>query len=224
MKIILSASILSINFLNIRNIIDIIIKCNIKHLHLDIMDGIFVPNISFGYQIINNIRKYFKYEIEIHLMTINPDNNIEFLKNSKINSLLVHYESCNNLHKTIGNIKKYGIKSGVVINPNTPIFLLKDIIYDLDIITIMTVNPGFGGQNFIEQSYSKIKETKNMIEKTGSKALIEVDGGININNIKNIIKSGANIIVIGSYIFSNTNNEFIYNKLKNIINYIKKCG
>lgn len=221
MKKILSPSILSINFLNIKNILKIINTHNLEYLHLDIMDGVFVPNISFGSQIVYNIREFFSKKIEVHLMTINPEKHIEIFKKNKIDSLIIHYEACNNLHKTINIIKKYGIKSGIAINPNTPINVLNNIICELDIITIMSVNPGFGGQKFIEKSYSKIKETKKLIEESGSKALIEVDGGINIKNIKDIISSGADILVIGNCIFSNSNNELISKKLKDMINLIK---
>lgn len=217
----ISASILSINIFNIKNIINIINNNKLKNLHLDVMDGIFVPNISFGYQIINNIRKYFIYKIEVHLMTINPDNHIEILKKSKIDSIIVHYETCNHLHKTINTIKKYGIKSGIAINPHTPIILLNDIICDVDIITIMSVNPGFGGQKFIQQSYVKITDIKNMIKKRKSQAIVKVDGGVNISNIKNIIKSGADQVIIGSSVFSNEKTELIDKKLNNIIDHIK---
>lgn len=217
MNIILSASILSIDFYYLNKILNILNNSNIEYLHIDIMDGIFVPNISFGIQILSNIRKHFLKKIDIHLMIMNPEEFIKKLVNYNINSILIHYENSYHLHRTINLIKEMNIKVGVVINPHTPVSLIIDIINEIDIITIMSVNPGFSAQKFIYQTLSKIEQAKNLIIKNKSKTIIEVDGGININNIINIIKKGADKLVIGNGFFYNKETHLNINNMNDII-------
>lgn len=208
----IAPSILSIDFSNLKYEIEKLNKSKCDLLHIDIMDGVFVNNISFGTPILNVISKFSIKPIEVHLMIINPEYYFNILKKNKVNNIIVHYEICHHLHKTICIIKEMGMQAGVAINPHTPINLLNDIIYDIDIITLMSVNPGFGGQKFIKQTYSKIENLKKLILKKNLNTLIEVDGGVNMDNIQLIVKKGADILVIGNAIFSNKNtNEIISN-------------
>lgn len=217
MKKIIAPSILSIDFSNLKYEIEKLNYSDCDWLHIDIMDGVFVKNISFGTPILNIISKYSKKPMDVHLMIFNPEYYFEILQNNKVNNVIIHYETCNNLHENLFLIKKMGMKSGVAINPHTPVNMLNDIISYVDIVTLMSVNPGFGGQKFIEQTYSKIEELKNIIIKKNSNALIEVDGGINIENIKLIVEKGADILVIGNAIFSNKNTNKIISDFKKII-------
>lgn len=169
--------------------------------HLDIMDGVFVPNISYGTPVIKAVKKHAKKPFDVHLMIVDPDRYIEDFQNAGADILTVHYETCNHLHRTVQNIKSKGMKAGVSLNPHTPVHLLKDIIADLDLVLIMSVNPGFGGQKFIPNSINKIKELKQLIIHTNSKALIEVDGGVDNTNAKTLVDAGCDVLVSGSYIF-----------------------
>lgn len=219
-KKILAASILSIDFYNIKNIIKILNNTSVDLVHIDIMDGIFVNNISFGFPIINIFKKYTKKSIDIHLMIENPEKYINNFKNYKVNNISIHYESCKHLHKILNKIKSFNIKTGVALNPHTPIHLLNDIIHDIDILLLMSVNPGFSGQTFIEHTFNKIKDAKNLINKKNASTLIEIDGGINLNNLNKLSESYADIFVIGNQIFSEKDPYKIINKinfmLKNI--------
>ncbi len=169
--------------------------------HLDIMDGVFVPNISFGMPVIEAIAKHAKKPLDTHLMIVDPDRYIKTFAALGVHHLTVHYEACPHLHRTLQAIKAEGMKAGVALNPHTPVHLLEDIIQDIDIVILMSVNPGFGGQSFIENTYQKIRELKSMIVHKHSKALIEIDGGVNAGNAAKLTSAGADILVAGSFVF-----------------------
>jgi len=201
----ISPSLLSADFGNLQKDIEMINQSEADWFHLDIMDGVFVPNISFGFPVIKFIKKHAKKPLDVHLMIVNPDRYIEDFQKAGADLLTVHYETCNHLHRTVQNIKSKGMKAGVSLNPHTPVHLLKDIIADLDLVLIMSVNPGFGGQKFIPNTIDKIKELKELIIQKNSNALIEVDGGVDNTNAKLLIDSGCNVLVAGSYIFGSEN-------------------
>lgn len=170
--------------------------------HLDVMDGMFVPNISFGFPVIEKIALIARKPLDVHLMIVDPDRYIERFKKIGASLISVHYEACNNLHRTIHAISDLGCKAGVVLNPHTPVHLLQDIIHDVDLVLIMSVNPGFGGQKFIENSIPKIDWLKSMIQATKSHAMIEVDGGVDMENAPRLLKAGTDVLVAGNTIFS----------------------
>jgi ribulose-phosphate 3-epimerase len=185
--------------------------------HIDIMDGVFVPNISFGMPVLKAITKHATKPIDVHLMIINPDQYIETFAALGANILTVHYEACNHLHRTIQAIKAAGMKAGVALNPHTPVAVLEDIIADLDLVCIMSVNPGFGGQSFIENTYKKVSQLKHLIEFTASNCQIEIDGGVTDLNANKLIEAGANVLVAGSYVFGSEDPTGTIADLKNII-------
>jgi ribulose-phosphate 3-epimerase len=201
----ISPSLLSADFGNLQKDIEMINQSEADWFHLDIMDGVFVPNISFGFPVIKFIKKHAKKPLDVHLMIVDPDRYIEDFQKAGADLLTVHYETCNHLHRTIQNIKSKKMKAGVSLNPHTPVNLLKDIIADLDLVLIMSVNPGFGGQKFIPNTIDKIKELKELIIQKNSNALIEVDGGIDNKNAKILIEAGCDVLVAGSYIFGSQN-------------------
>ena len=201
MKHIISPSFLSADFGELNKDIDLINNSVAEWFHLDIMDGVFVPNISFGMPIIKQIRSKTTKTLDVHLMIVEPQRYIKEFKEAGANILTVHYEACNHLHRTIQAIKAEGMKAGVALNPHTPVSLLEHIISDIDMVLIMSVNPGFGGQSFIENTYNKIKELKSLISRKQSNTLIEVDGGVNGDNAKQLLNAGVNILVSGNYIF-----------------------
>ncbi len=215
-KPIISPSILSADFSDLWKAIHQINNSSAEWIHLDIMDGNFVPNISFGMPVIKSIRKLTDKVFDAHLMIEKPERYIHNFKLIGVDVLTVHYETQIHLHRTIDLIKKIGMKAGVAINPHTPVLLLKDIIQELDLVLIMSVNPGFSGQSFIEHTYRKIQETKELIQQTGSKALIEVDGGVHDKNAKKIIEAGADILVAASYIFHHENPLKAIDNLRNV--------
>jgi ribulose-phosphate 3-epimerase len=203
-KTIIAPSILSADFANLEKTFEMLNKSEAEWIHLDIMDGNFVPNISFGMPVIKSLRKLSKKVFDAHLMIEKPERYLHNLKVVGIDVLTVHYETQTHLHRTIDLIKKIGMKAGVALNPHTPVSLLKDVIKDLDLVLIMSVNPGFSGQKFIENTYDKIAEAKEMIVASGSNALIQVDGGVNNENAPKIIEAGADVLVAASYIFHHT--------------------
>ena len=213
-QILIAPSFLSANFLNLQSDIEMINKSEADWFHLDIMDGSFVPNISFGFPIIKQINQLSQKPLDVHLMIIEPDKYIKKFKEVGTNILTVHYEACNHLHRTIQNIKQEGMKAGVAINPHTPVDLLIDIIQDIDVVLIMSVNPGFGGQKFIENTYSKIKRLKQIIAEKEANTLIEIDGGVNLQNSKKLIEAGANVLIAGSSVFKSNNPVETIRKLK----------
>jgi len=216
MKHLISPSLLSADFGNLQRDIEMINKSEADWFHLDIMDGVFVPNISFGFPVIKFIKKHAKKPLDVHLMIIDPDRYIEQFQKAGADILTVHIETCNHLHRTIQNIKSLGMKAGVSLNPHTPINLLEDIIADLDLVLIMSVNPGFGGQKFIPNALDKIKKLKKLINEKKSTALIEVDGGVDGTNAKQLIDAGCDVLVAGNYIFGSEDQLKTISELKHI--------
>lgn len=211
----IAPSILTADFLHLQSECEMLNESKADWFHLDVMDGRFVPNISFGMSIIKQIRKTTSRFFDVHLMILEPEKYVEEFKDAGANSLTVHLEACAHLHRNIQQIKSLEMKAAVAINPATPIFLLQDIITDLDMVLVMSVNPGFGGQSFIPHTIEKIKELKTLINKTGSSAKIEVDGGISLQNASEIINAGADVLVVGNAIFSSQNPKETIEKLKN---------
>jgi len=216
MSHLIAPSILSADFSNLRNDIDMINKSEADWFHLDIMDGVFVPNISFGFPVIEQINKYAKKPLDVHLMIVDPDRYFGKLKNTGADIISVHYEAVTHLHRSISAIKSLGMKAGVVLNPHTNIILLENIIIELDLILLMSVNPGYGGQKFIPNTYSKIAQLKELILKKNSKALIEIDGGVSFGNFKKLIDAGADVLVAGNAVFGSENPTDAISKLKRI--------
>ncbi|MBI5219086.1 MAG: ribulose-phosphate 3-epimerase [Bacteroidia bacterium] len=201
MNKIIAPSLLSADFGNLKKDIEMVNKSEAHWFHLDIMDGVFVPNISFGFPIISYIKKYTKKPLDVHLMIVKPDRYLEEFKNVGADILTVHYEACNHLHRTIQKIKSLGMKAGVSLNPHTSVHVLEDIITEVDLVLLMSVNPGFGGQKFIENTYSKVTALKQIITTRKSKAVIEVDGGVDNTNALKLSKAGVDVFVAGNYIF-----------------------
>ena len=211
-----SPSLLSANFANLTPDIEMINSSEADFLHIDVMDGVFVPNISFGFPVIEAVSKICKKPLDVHMMIVEPHKWIETLKNIGAYLMNVHLEACLHLNRTVYAIHQAGMKAGVTINPATPVSLLVDIIGDLDLLLLMSVNPGFGGQSFIENTINKVKELKSLIKATGSKALIEVDGGINEQTAAKMAEAGADILVSGSYIFKASEPKERIAKLKSL--------
>ncbi|MBF0976243.1 MAG: ribulose-phosphate 3-epimerase [Bacteroidota bacterium] len=197
----LAPSLLSADFGNLARDIDIINSSRADWLHIDIMDGVFVPNISFGFPVLEYVKRLSKKPLDVHLMIVEPNKFIQECKNIGAMMMNVHYEACTHLHRTITAIRQAGMKAGVTLNPHTPVELLEDIVNEVDLVLIMSVNPGFGGQKFIENTYSKVARLRSMIERKDSKALIEVDGGVNLDNAANIYRAGADVLVAGNAVF-----------------------
>lgn len=212
----ISPSLLSADFGNLNHEIEMINKSEADWFHLDIMDGMFVPNISFGFPVIKYVKNHAQKPLDVHLMIVDPDRYIEDFQKAGADILTVHYEACHHLHRTVQNIKSKGMKAGVSLNPHTPVHLLQDIIADLDLVLIMSVNPGFGGQKFIPNALNKVKELKKLIQDKNSKAFIEVDGGIDNTNAKSLIDAGCNVLVAGSYIFGAKDPKETIKELKSI--------
>jgi len=201
----IAPSILAADFGNLARDIEMLNTSSADWIHVDVMDGTFVPNISFGMPVIQAVNKIATKPLDIHLMIEKPERYLEVYKNLGAHYLTVHYEACKHLHRTIQEIKRLGMKAGVSLNPHTPVNVLDDIIQDIDLVLIMTVNPGFGGQKFIEHSYTKIKKLKELIVKTNSNTLIEVDGGITLDNHKKLVQAGVDVLVAGNTVFASEN-------------------
>jgi ribulose-phosphate 3-epimerase len=214
----IAPSMLACDFGNLESEISMINDSKADWFHIDVMDGVFVPNISFGTPIMNVLKKYTKKPLDVHLMIINPDNYIEKFAELGSSVLTVHFEACTHLHRTIQRIKSLNMKAGVAINPHTPISSLESIIKEIDLVCIMSVNPGFGGQSFIETTYQKIKDLKSLINKRNSKTLIEIDGGVNSKNAKKLIENGADVLVAGSFVFKSENPTNTISTLSSLIN------
>lgn len=203
----LSPSLLSADFTNLKSDIEVLDKNGVKYLHLDVMDGMFVPNISFGPMIIKQLRPLTDMVFDVHLMIEDPDRYIQNFKDAGADILTVHYEACKHLHRTISYIKSLGMKAGVSLNPATNINVLDYVLEDLDLVLIMSVNPGFGGQSFIPSALDKIKNLKKKIEEKNLNVIVEVDGGVKTTNVKDVIEAGAELIVSGSDIFADKENR-----------------
>ena len=215
--VIISPSILNANFLELKSQIDLINQSEADWIHLDIMDGVFVPNITFGFSIIKTIHSQSKKPLDVHLMIVNPERYIEQFADAGAYMITVHYETCTHLHSTIQQIKKLGLKAGVALNPHSDVGLLKPILQDVDMVLIMTVNPGFGGQKFIEASYQKIKDLRQLSKSLNPELLIQVDGGISTDNIKQLHEAGVDVFVAGTFVFKSENPINTINLLKNIV-------
>ena len=213
---IIAPSLLASNFLQLQTECDMLNKSEADWFHLDVMDGTFVPNISFGLPVIEQIRKTTKKICDVHLMIVDPGHLTEAFKNAGADIITVHIEACPNLHRNIQQIKSLGLKAGVAVNPHTPINSLVDIIADVDLVNLMSVNPGFGGQQFIEQTYAKIRQLRQLINDKGLSVLIEIDGGVTMENAQQIIDAGADVLVAGSTVFKSSDPVHAISQLKKV--------
>ena len=203
MSVIVSPSLLSADFLHLSKDIEMVNRSQADWFHLDIMDGVFVPNISYGLPVVSQIKKMATKPLDVHLMIVQPERYVEAFHKAGADILTIHYEACTHLHRTIQQIKAQGMKAGVSLNPHTPVSLLEDVIEDIDVVLLMSVNPGFGGQKFILYTLEKIKKLRGMLNEAGLTTDIEVDGGVNAANVREVLDAGANVIVAGSAVFKN---------------------
>lgn len=214
---IIAPSILAADFANLQRDIEMINQSGADWFHVDIMDGVFVPNISFGMPVLKAITAHAEKTVDVHLMIVDPDRYIKTFADLGANNLTVHYEACPHLHRTLQAIKVEGMAAGVALNPHTYISLLEDTINDIDLVCIMSVNPGFGGQSFIENTYDKVRALKELINRKGAHTLIEVDGGVTSENAKQLIDAGADVLVAGSFIFNSDDPTQTIKELKNLV-------
>ncbi|WP_461641810.1 ribulose-phosphate 3-epimerase [Labilibaculum euxinus] len=201
MQTLISPSLLAADFTNLKADIEMVNNSQADWFHLDIMDGVFVPNISYGLPVVEQISKIAEKPLDVHLMIIDPDRYVAAFKKAGADILTVHYEACTHLHRTIQNIHSQGMKAGVSLNPHTPVSVLEEIITDIDLVLLMSVNPGFGGQSFIENTYAKVEKLAELIKEKNASVVIEIDGGVNLETGKKLVEAGANALVAGSFVF-----------------------
>lgn len=216
MKHLIAPSLLSADFMNLRQEVEMINRSEADWLHLDIMDGVFVPNISFGFPVLEGLKPICQKPMDVHLMIVEPGKFVREVAQTGAYMMNVHYEACTHLHRTVAAIKEAGMKAGVTLNPHTPVSLLEDIIQDVDMVLLMSVNPGYGGQKFIEHSVEKTRALRDMITRKGLDTLIEIDGGVNLETGKRLLEAGADILVAGSFVFKAPNPAEVIHKLKTL--------
>ncbi|SNS27629.1 ribulose-phosphate 3-epimerase [Belliella buryatensis] len=216
MSVKIAPSILASDFANLQKEIEMLNASETDYIHVDIMDGVFVPNISFGLPVTEAVNRHAKKPLDVHLMIVNPDQYLEAFKNAGAAIISVHYEACTHLHRTLQAIKQLGCKAGVALNPHTSVELLKDVINDIDLVCIMSVNPGFGGQKFIDNTYAKVKRLKEIIFEHGATTEIEIDGGVNKDNAPMLRAAGADVLVAGSFVFNSSDPIQTIKALKSI--------
>ncbi len=214
MSVLIAPSVLAADFANLEKEVKMLNTSQADWLHIDIMDGVFVPNISFGIPVTEAIKRYAQKPLDVHLMIVQPEKYVEAFHKAGASIISVHIEACAHLHRNIQQIKSLGIKAGVAVNPHTSVAQLENIIQDIDLVCLMSVNPGFGGQKFIELTYEKVRQLKAMIKASGSQALIEIDGGVNQHNAKALIDAGADVLVAGNFVFSASNPPEVIASLK----------
>lgn len=223
-NILISPSLLSADFTNLKSDVEMINRSEADWLHMDVMDGVFVPNISFGFPIISAVSGICKKPLDVHLMIVQPERYIEQTAKAGAYIMSVQYEACTHLHRTIQQIHAAGMKAGVVLNPSTPVHLLEDIVCDVDLVLLMSVNPGFGGQTFIKNTINKVKRLRKLMDECGSEALIEVDGGVQGETAPRLVQAGADVLVSGSYVFKSENPEETIKQLKTLSESIESEG
>lgn len=216
MNTLVAPSVLAADFANLQHEIEMINSSAADWIHIDIMDGVFVPNISIGLPVAEAIKRHAKKPMDVHLMIVQPEKYVEDFVKAGASSISVHVEACPHLHRNIQQLKSLGVKAGVAINPHTPVSFLSEVIAEIDLVCLMSVNPGFGGQKFIERTYAKIKELKELMTRHHSSALIEIDGGVNQENAPRLIEAGANVLVAGNFVFSSSNPKEVIQRLKDM--------
>ncbi len=216
MKPIVAPSILASDFANLHREITMINESEADWIHVDIMDGVFVPNLSMGLPVVEAVNRHARKPLDVHLMIVQPERYVEAFHKAGAATISVHVEACPHLHRNIQQLKQIGVKAGVALNPHTPLEALRYVIQDIDLVCVMSVNPGFGGQKFIESTYQKIKELKQMIADSGSSALIEIDGGVNQQNAKPLLDAGADVLVAGNFVFSSKEPKEVIRQLKHL--------